>query len=225
LHHEAGVLGSVFTEITRKCSSERMIGYMFSPQSPLGRLLAAPMRPGRLEWIGVRPGRRVAPEAVKTATMTVGVGIEGDRYRTTHDGPRQVTLIAAEDLAAIAAFVGMPSVAPGLLRRNLVTSGLNLHALKDRRFRVGTVVLETSGECAPCSRMEETLGPGGYNAVRGHGGITARVIGSGRRASATRSNGSTEPRAGSDECWTVSEASSFRLDSREPPIRRAVHTA
>jgi MOSC domain-containing protein YiiM len=76
----------------------------------------------------------------------------------------------------MAAFLGMTEVAPELLRRNLVTRGINLLALKDRRFRVGAALLEGSGECAPCSRMEEALGPGGYNAVRGHGGIAARVI-------------------------------------------------
>ena len=49
-------------------------------------------------------------------------------------------------------------------------------ALKGRQFRIGPTLLEWSGECAPCSRMEINLGPGGYNAVRGHGGFTARVI-------------------------------------------------
>ena len=63
-----------------------------------------------------------------------------------------------------------------MLRRNFVTTGVNLVALKGRRFRVGAALLEYSGDCAPCSRMEIALGPGGYNAVRGHGGITARII-------------------------------------------------
>ena len=55
-------------------------------------------------------------------------------------------------------------------------SGLNLLALKGRQFRVGEVVLEMTGLCHPCSKMETTFGAGGYNAVRGHGGITAKVI-------------------------------------------------
>jgi MOSC domain-containing protein YiiM len=134
------------------------------------------MRPGRLEWIGVRPARRGLIETRVSATLIAGHGLGGDHYDTHRDGPRQVTLIAIEDLAATAAFLGLTDIAPERLRRNLVTRGINLVALKDRRFRIGGTLLEGSGECAPCSRLEETLGPGGYNAVRGHGGITARVI-------------------------------------------------
>ena len=55
-------------------------------------------------------------------------------------------------------------------------SGINLLALKGREFKIGTAVLKMTGLCHPCSRMEEVLGDGGYNAVRGHGGINACVI-------------------------------------------------
>ena len=81
-----------------------------------------------------------------------------------------------EHLRDIGAWLGTDAPPPEALRRNLVTRGINLLALKERRFRVGAALLEATGECHPCSRMEETLGPGGYNAVRGHGGLTARVL-------------------------------------------------
>jgi hypothetical protein len=127
--------------------------------SPIGRLLAGPMQPGRLEWIGLRPARRAAILMPGAATLTAGHGVEGDHYDTQRNGPRQVTLVAAEDLAAIASFLGMREISSGLLRRNLVIRGINLLALKDRRFRVGTALLEGSGECAPCSRMEGHWAP------------------------------------------------------------------
>ena len=144
--------------------------------SPLGRLLNGPLRPGRIVWIGVRPARRAPVAEVETAQLIAGHGLEGDHYATQHDGARQVTLIAAEDIAAIASFLGRTEIAPELLRRNVVTRGINLAALRNRQFRLGSVLLEASGDCAPCSRMEDALGPGGYNAVRGHGGILARVL-------------------------------------------------
>ena len=144
--------------------------------SPLEQLLAGPTMPGRLAWIGLRPSREVPMVTANSAVMIMGRGIKGDHYDTRQNGARQVTLIAIEDIAAIASFLGKEGIGPELLRRNFVTQGINLVALKSRRFRIGPTLLEWSGECAPCSRMETNLGPGGYNAVRGHGGITARVI-------------------------------------------------
>lgn len=147
-----------------------------TPGSPLARLMAAPMRPGVLMWIGVRPERRVAPVAVQMVAAGPETGLDGDHYRSRGQRTRQVTLVQAEHLPVIAAYIGVSEVAPAALRRNLVVGGINLLALVGRRFRVGEALLEGAGACHPCSRMEEAFGVGGYNAVRGHGGITARIV-------------------------------------------------
>ena len=146
----------------------------------LNDLLNTLPKPGKLEWIGLRTERRGDILSVDETEARVGLGLAGDRRaenkRPNPKSPRQVTLIQAEHLAAVASFVGSERVDPAGTRRNLLVSGVNLLALKDKRFRIGEVLLEGSGLCHPCSRMEETLGPGGYNAMRGHGGITARVL-------------------------------------------------
>ena len=145
-------------------------------ETPLQALLNAQIRAGALVWIGLRPARHAPMITPASAELVEARGITGDRYDTKRNGTRQVTLIASEALDAIASYLGRNAIAPELLRRNLVTRGINLAALKGRRFRVGPALLEHSGECAPCSQMETTFGPGGYNAVRGHGGITARIL-------------------------------------------------
>ena len=142
----------------------------------IAELTSAFPRTGRLEWIGLSPGRCAPIKVVQNAVIHAGTGLEGDHHAMSGRSKRQVTLIQAEHLPALAALLGRESIPPDLLRRNLVVSGINLLALKDRRFRLGEVLLEGSGPCAPCSRMEENLGPGGYNAMRGHGGITAVVL-------------------------------------------------
>jgi len=134
---------------------------------------------GSVVWIGVRPERR-APVIERDAVVADTVaGLEGDRY-SSDGGKRQVTLIQHEHIAAIASLLHRDSLDPAVLRRNIVVRGINLLALKARRFRVGSAVLEYTGLCHPCSHMEAALGEGGYNAVRGHGGITARVVTAGR---------------------------------------------
>ena len=130
---------------------------------------------GKLRWIGIRPERKAPMVELTDVAAIAGRGLQGDRY-SGKNGKRQVTLIQGEHLTAIASFLGQDNVAPALLRRNLVVTGINLIALKDKQFRVGGALLEYTGLCHPCSAMEATFGAGGYNAVRGHGGITARII-------------------------------------------------
>lgn len=162
--------------------------------STLAELTGTLPQRGRLVHIGLRPARRAPVVAVERARLDPTEGIVGDRY-AGRSGDRQVTLIQHEHLAAIGSLLGGREVAPETLRRNLVVAGLNLLALKGRRFRIGGALLEHTGACHPCSRMEEALGPGGYNAVRGHGGITARVIEDGEIAigDAVWADGRTQP--------------------------------
>lgn len=150
---------------------------ILAPVKTMRELLATLPRPGRVERVLVRVAHRGAMLNLPETTAIVGVGLRGDHRddKTPSDAKRQVTLIQAEHFAVMSALAGR-EVTPENLRRNLVVSGLNLLALKKERFFVGEVLLEGTGACHPCSRMEETIGEGGYNVVRGHGGITARIL-------------------------------------------------
>ncbi len=144
--------------------------------NPLQVLLNTLPQVGRVEWIGIRPSRNEPMIELENVQINLGKGLEGDRFKGRAGNPRQVTLIQQEHLSVIAACLHLESVEPSLLRRNIVVSGINLLALKDKTFRIGEALLEYSGSCHPCSKMEKQLGIGGYNAMRGHGGITARVL-------------------------------------------------
>lgn len=150
---------------------------MTNPGTPLRELMDRQAQDGRVAWIGLRPARRAEIAAVEAVEVTPD-GLAGDHWR--RGGPRAVTLIQWEHLPVIGAFLGQGAPAPELLRRNIAIAGINLMGLKRRTFSVGEVVLRGTGICAPCSRMEENLGPGGYAAVRHHGGIGAEVMTPGR---------------------------------------------
>lgn len=132
---------------------------------------------GRVEWIGLAAEQQADIKSVESATVKVGTGLEGDHHATSGQASkRQVTFIQAEHLPVIASLSGHESVAPELLRRNVVVSGINLLSLKNQRFSIGEAIFEGTGPCAPCSLMERNLGEGGYQAMRGHGGITTTVL-------------------------------------------------
>jgi MOSC domain-containing protein YiiM len=142
-------------------------------------LLKPPHVVGRVEAVIVRGAPREPARRVGATEALAGIGLADDRLGRRGEAElstRQVTLIQHEHLAVIAALAGVAAVDPVGLRRNLVVSGINLLALKNARLQVGDAVLEIVGPCQPCSRMEEVIGSGGYAAMRGHGGMTARVL-------------------------------------------------
>ena len=143
---------------------------------------------GAVEAIFLRPARLAPVMSVAEVQAEPGRGLIGDRRSLkTSSGDvaqkREVTLFQAEHLPVLAAWLGIPSLEAGRLRRNLVISGINLAALRSPwpgtllEWSIGAeVVLQITGTCDPCSRMETELGHGGYNALRGHGGVTARIL-------------------------------------------------
>ncbi len=148
----------------------------------LADLLKPSAYSGQVERIVVRGASRAPARAIDATVAIAGLGLADDRLGQRGEPElttRQVTLIQHEHLPVIAALARVAAVDPIGLRRNLVISGINLAALKNARLRVGEALLELVGPCQPCSRMEEAIGPGGYAAMRNHGGMTARILESG----------------------------------------------
>jgi MOSC domain-containing protein YiiM len=149
---------------------------------------------GRVEWMGLSPATGAPLRPVTEATLLVGHGLEFDHHAKRRSGTkRQVTLLQHEHLAVVGSVLQRDVVTPQLLRRNIVVSGINLLAMKGKEFAIGDTLLAYSGPCDPCSQMEENLGPGGLNAMRGHGGICAMVLSGGviKLGDAVRFTGTT----------------------------------
>ncbi len=129
-----------------------------------------------------------APEAgaemksVQAAAALEGCGLKGDRYCSgsghwsRFGRVCEVTFIAAEDLDDIERETGV-GVKNGEHRRNVVTRGISLKALRrGQRFRIGEVAFEHRGPRSVCRYIERLTEPGMTQALKGRGGICARVI-------------------------------------------------
>ena len=128
-----------------------------------------------IESIIIRPERKADPLRVKNVRVT-DLGIEGDHY-AKENGNRQVTLIAADDLAEVAANTGFQGDAHLACRRNIMLTSLPDENLKGKIIQLGDeVVLEITGYCTPCFRMDENFGEGAISAFAKRAGWVARVI-------------------------------------------------
>jgi len=113
-------------------------------------------------FIKPKHGEPVIP--VKQCTAVAEQGLVGDV--SFGRSARQVLLIDLETLQEF-------DLAPGDVRENLTVSGVALS--RAHRLSVGEVILEVTGDCAPCSTMDE-LQPGLQERIRGRRGVLARVV-------------------------------------------------
>ena len=167
---------------TSGSATDRAPRVTLSPVKTIRDLNTPPHVIGRVEAIVVRGSPRDPARSIASTKALAGIGLADDRLGRRGEAElstRQVTLIQAEHLPVIARLAGVEAVDPVRLRRNIVVSGINLLALRNAKVHVGDALLEIVGPCAPCSRMEEEVGPGGYAAMRGHGGMTARIVSGG----------------------------------------------
>jgi MOSC domain-containing protein YiiM len=133
------------------------------------------LRPGSLVAIHLCVGERVAMRHVETVEAEADLGLAGDRHAEA-GSDRQVLLIEHEILDGL-------GLAPGAVRENLTTRGVDYNGIAaGARIQVGSVILETTGPCRPCSRMDE-IRPGLKAELRGRRGTLCRVVQGGVLAS------------------------------------------
>jgi MOSC domain-containing protein YiiM len=124
---------------------------------------------GQIESLQICPGHREPMRPVESVEALVERGLEGDAHNRPR-GNRQVLLMDAETLEAF-------HLAFGVVKENITTRGLAVNQLTTgQRLQIGeTVVLEMTGLCEPCFRMDE-IRPGLQAMLVNKRGMLARII-------------------------------------------------
>ena len=128
---------------------------------------------------GKPPGEHASLD-MPEARLVAGRGIEGDRYFDFKDDYKgQVTFFASEVFERLCAQFGIRDKSVGVLRRNIITEGVDLNALIGKEFEVQGVRFVGTQESAPCHWMNHVFAEGAEEALKGHGGLRAKILSDG----------------------------------------------
>jgi MOSC domain-containing protein YiiM len=108
-------------------------------------------------------------------------GVRGDRffdYKEDYKG--QITFFSREVFEEVCRSLGAEAQCAGVTRRNVITEGVELNSLIGKRFKVQEVEFEGICECRPCYWMDQAIAPGAEEALRGRGGLRAKILTDGK---------------------------------------------
>ncbi len=115
--------------------------------------------------------------SVPSVECIAGQGLVGDRFfGFKEDYKGQVTFFAWEVYADLCSTFGVTDKDPQVFRRNVITKGVDLNALVGKEFTVQGVTFEGMAECSPCHWMNDAFCAGAEEALRGRGGLRARIL-------------------------------------------------
>ena len=128
---------------------------------------------------GREPGTHPIIE-VDTVECVAGKGLVGDRYfGHKEDYKGQITFFALEIHQQLCALFDQPKTPPSVYRRNAITAGFDLNALIGREFAIQGVRFLGMEECSPCYWMDRAVALGAELAMKGRGGLRAKILTSG----------------------------------------------
>ena len=115
--------------------------------------------------------------AVDEVECVAGSGLRGDRFFDYKpDYPGQITFFSMEIFEAVCEALGVTGVAHSAVRRNAFTRGVDLNSLIGQEFEIQGIRFEGAAECSPCFWMNEAIGPGAEDWLKGNGGLRARIL-------------------------------------------------
>jgi MOSC domain-containing protein YiiM len=109
-----------------------------------------------------------------------GHGIRGDRfydYRDNYAG--QITFFSADIFEKLCQAFGLTNESPGVLRRNVIVSGIGLNSLIGIDFEIQGVQFRGIEHCRPCYWMDEAVAAGAEKWLAGNGGLRAQILSDG----------------------------------------------
>ncbi|MEO8593125.1 MAG: molybdenum cofactor biosysynthesis protein [Candidatus Solibacter sp.] len=135
---------------------------------------------------GQPPGEEPIIE-VASVECVAGRGLRGDRFLDYKDDYKgQITFFAWEVYDDLCNQLNIRDKHTGVLRRNVITRGIDLNTLVGREFAVQGIRFQGMAECNPCYWMNTAFGPGAEDAMAGRGGLRARILTSGVLGSVQR---------------------------------------